>query len=356
MRHKTLHQLYQIHEDDFEFSLYLRDFLRAVSTVQQTLYTDFAEWLSCAVLILACYDREQKLSLMRRIGIPAAGLVLLCAVQLFCGMVDGPLWLLGMLAAVLIMYGMLRGILGGSRESTWFLTARAFMRTEWMAALEWQLDRFYAPGPYEETRVYSFVFCFLLFSLTAVVTFFTERFYKGREMTFQNMEVSGADALEVWLFTLLFFIFGNLSYVKLSTPFQEEDMPEIFNIRSLADLAGVIMIELIHLDKIRIGQRREADAIQNMLHAQYQQYRQSQENIDLINRKYHDLKHQIQVLRAENTSGRSLAYLDEMEQEIRQYETEKDTGNPVMDTILTSKSQLCQRQQIQLKVVADGGS
>jgi hypothetical protein len=37
-KRQTLHQLYQIHEDDFEFSLYLRDFLRAVSTVQQTLF------------------------------------------------------------------------------------------------------------------------------------------------------------------------------------------------------------------------------------------------------------------------------------------------------------------------------
>lgn len=37
LTHKPLHLLYQIHEEDFEFSLYLRDFLRTVSTVQQTL-------------------------------------------------------------------------------------------------------------------------------------------------------------------------------------------------------------------------------------------------------------------------------------------------------------------------------
>ena len=319
------------------------------------LYTAFAEWLSCVALIAAGCDWKRKAAVWRFAGTAAAGLCLLCVIQLFCGVVDGPLWLLGMFLAVFVMYGMLRVSLGGSRESAWFLTARAFMRAEWMAALEWQLDRFYAPGPYEKTRGYSALFCLFLYAAVSLAIFFTERFYSRRELTFRSTDVTRENALEIWLFTLLFFVFSNLSYVKLSTPFGGSDMPEIFNIRALADLAGVIMVELVYLDKIRIGQSREADAIQNMLHAQYQQYRQSQENIDLVNRKYHDLKHQIQVLRAENTDGRKLEYLDEMEEEIRQYETLNQTGNPVVDTILTSKSQICLRQRIQLKVVADAG-
>ena len=38
---------------------------------------------------------------------------------------------------------------------------------------------------------------------------------------------------------------------------------------------------------------RELSSIRNILQAQYLQYQQSKENIAIINRKYHDLKHQI---------------------------------------------------------------
>ncbi len=41
--------------------------------------------------------------------------------------------------------------------------------------------------------------------------------------------------------------------------------------------------------------------MQNVLQAQYAQYRSAQDSIDLINKKYHDFKHQIAVLRSETS-------------------------------------------------------
>ena len=76
--------------------------------------------------------------------------------------------------------------------------------------------------------------------------------------------------------------------------------------------------------------------------------------MDLVNRKYHDLKHQIQLLRSEITSGEKLRYLDEMEQEIRSYEAQNKTGNKTLDTLLTAKSLKCQDLGISLTCVADG--
>ncbi len=51
-----------------------------------------------------------------------------------------------------------------------------------------------------------------------------------------------------------------------------------------------------------------------LLHTQYAQYRMSRENMELINHKYHDLKHQIAVLRKESDLDKREAYLDEIEQ------------------------------------------
>ena len=91
-----------------------------------------------------------------------------------------------------------------------------------------------------------------------------------------------------------------------------------------------------------------------ILHNQYTQYQQSQETLDLINYKYHDLKHHIIALRAEENKEKRNAYLDKMEDEIRNYEAQNKTGNQVLDTLLTAKSLYCMREKIALTYVVDG--
>ena len=55
-------------------------------------------------------------------------------------------------------------------------------------------------------------------------------------------------------------------------------------------------------------------------------------SIELINYKYHDLKHQIAVLRSEADPGKREAFLDKMEADIKKYESQNKTGNKVLDT------------------------
>ena len=64
----------------------------------------------------------------------------------------------------------------------------------------------------------------------------------------------------------------------------------------------------------------ELTAMDNVLRRQYEQYRQSKENIRLINRRYHELKMQIAAIRAERDQAKQDAALAEMESGIRQYE------------------------------------
>ena len=45
-----------------------------------------------------------------------------------------------------------------------------------------------------------------------------------------------------------------------------------------------------------------------------------------------------------------------MESDIRRYEAENKTGNPVLDTLLTAKSLYCQQHGITLTCVADGAA
>lgn len=85
-----------------------------------------------------------------------------------------------------------------------------------------------------------------------------------------------------------------------------------------------------------------------------EQYELSQCSIDAINRKCHDLKHQVSALRfMENRQERENA-LHEMEEQVMIYDSTTQTGNKVLDTVLTEKSLLCEENKITWSCMADG--
>lgn len=93
----------------------------------------------------------------------------------------------------------------------------------------------------------------------------------------------------------------------------------------------------------------------NMLMKQQEaQYELTRENIDLINQKCHDLKHQVRALRGVADDESKERYLKELEQSVEIYGAIVKTGNDVLDTILTEKSLACQAKGIKINCVADG--
>lgn len=85
-----------------------------------------------------------------------------------------------------------------------------------------------------------------------------------------------------------------------------------------------------------------------------QQYRLSQENIDIINRKCHDIKHQIALLRHSRTPAEQEEGLREMERAVMIYDTTVQTGNQILDTLLTEKSLQCEKHCINISCLVDG--
>ena len=87
---------------------------------------------------------------------------------------------------------------------------------------------------------------------------------------------------------------------------------------------------------------------------QKEHYRIAKENIDIINRKCHDLKYQISALRDMCTKEEREKYIAEIQDSIQIYEAMVKTGNDVLDTILTEKSLACKANNIVVSCVADG--
>lgn len=96
----------------------------------------------------------------------------------------------------------------------------------------------------------------------------------------------------------------------------------------------------------------EVSFLNQLLNKTKEQYLLSKENIEMINLKCHDLKHQIRRI-GSNTAidGETLS---EMENAIFIYDSAVKTGNEALDIILTEKSLLCRKNGIVLTCIADG--
>ena len=100
--------------------------------------------------------------------------------------------------------------------------------------------------------------------------------------------------------------------------------------------------------------RKELETIQLLWHQQKGQYQLSKETIELINHKCHDLKHQVQAIRAVKDEKERETYLEKIEKSVQIYSAIVRTGDEILDTILTEKSLICENSGIHINCVADG--
>lgn len=131
--------------------------------------------------------------------------------------------------------------------------------------------------------------------------------------------------------------------------------PVTYAICMAYDLASCLLVLWLQVEQRREVQLQAAVETERRLRFQTQeQYELSRENIDLINRKCHDLKHQIAALRFMDSKEEREASLQEIERSVMIYDAVAKTGNEVLDTVLTEKSLLCERQGIAWTCMADG--
>lgn len=100
--------------------------------------------------------------------------------------------------------------------------------------------------------------------------------------------------------------------------------------------------------------QKEMDTLNLLYERQRQQYQVARQNVQIINRRCHELKVRIAELRHLSPAQVSAESLDEAERTARLYDAGANTGNEVLDIVLTEKTLLCQSRKIQLNAVADG--
>lgn len=98
---------------------------------------------------------------------------------------------------------------------------------------------------------------------------------------------------------------------------------------------------------------REIVTIEKLLYYEQKQHNLSQETIDLINVKCHDLKKQVTALK-ELLGDRAEEALGETEKAISVYENMVNTGNKNLDLIILEERNYCSKYGISIDVMADG--
>lgn len=312
-------------------------------------YTALAEWGACVIYICLIKKRFNN-----KITVALSTLFLVAQIALLVPTGDLPTvwWIPCMVSAAFLMYLFIYTVGNVHSITAAYLCARAFLIAEFTASFQWQLDCYLNARVDVEHFVFAkIVMLVVIYTAIFVLVAFMEKPLMNPE--YLN-KITYKEFIAVIAIVAVAFTFSNLSFIWKNTPFSSGFRSDIFNIRTLFDLAGMTILYAYQSRVCELMAESEIVTMDSMLKSQYNQYRNYQESIDLINMKYHDLKHQIAGLRVETDIDKRTEWLDAMEDDIRGFESVTNTGNKVLDTIIAGKIMHGQKYDIKFTCVIDG--
>lgn len=303
-----------------------------------------------SVFVIACTN-ERKLGRWKLAAVSCVQFALLLFFMTETDGVRQELFIPSMMVIVGLLLGYIYICNDFSLREAGFYCVKAFINGEFAASMCWQIYYYlrYVRGMHGEhwrwvelVLVYAVIF--------AILTLIELNLKKDLE----ELHITRRELLVVIIIAASVFAMSNLSYLDQNGLFSGSFVMDIFIIRTLVDLSGIAVLYAYHIQVKEVQIRFEKDALHNIMEMQYKNYQLSKENIDMVNQKYHDLKHQINILKTQSYTGKSTSYLEKMEREIRVYETQNKTGNQILDAVLTNKAMICQNKEIELKFIVDG--
>lgn len=174
--------------------------------------------------------------------------------------------------------------------------------------------------------------------------FFGRKIKHGRDLSIQNFAL-----LLLCIFLILVDVVFNAVIVYYSAENFDYTYVVMDYLYGIVSCALVIFIQFTLLGKKQL--KAELDTVRTLRAQEHKQYIMSRDNIELINVKCHDLKHQLSMLRGRVDERE----LEEIEKAVMIYDNTVKTGNEVLDVLLSEKSLFCEKNGIQLSCAADVG-
>lgn len=312
------------------------------------IYTAIAEWLACMICLL---EVRRRLTPGKFVAAAAGTFVVQAVFLALTPGLENLLWILCMATAAGIMYVFIYMCGELQWKDAAYYCIRAFVMAEFAASLEWQITCYL----YRRwNSMEEWVFVVILLVVYGIVFAVGAKLYQRCAAQEGALNITNRELISYAIIGLAVFFMSNLGFVSTGTLFGGSYANEIYNVRTLVDLGGVAIMYAYHVQRVDLRVRYELESVSGILHNQYIQYKQAREAVDMINYKYHDLKHHIIVLRAEENAEKRNEYLNQMEEELLNYESQNKTGNKILDVLLTTKGLYCQKHNITLTCVVDG--
>ena len=305
-----------------------------------------------SVFVITCTN-ERKIGRWKLAVVSCAQFALLLFFMTVTDGVRQELFVPSMLLIVLLLLGYIYICNDFSLREAGFYFVKAFINGEFAASLCWQIYYYLRYIRGIQGELLKWVELILVYAVIFTILALMELNLKK---DLEELHITRRELLVVIIIAASVFAMSNLSYLDQNRLFSGTFVMDIFIIRTLVDLSGIAVLYAYHVQVKEIQIRFEKETLHNIMEMQYKNYQLSKENIDMVNRKYHDLKHQINLLKTQAYVGKSTSYLEKMEREIRVYETQNKTGNQILDAVLTNKAMICQNKEIELKFIVDGGA
>lgn len=312
------------------------------------LYTALAEF--GAVFVTCLPFLKGRLFKGHTIQVLTSALIGQIILQWVAGHLPLYLWLFGMVVNVAWMYLHTYLIIKQPRLSLYF-TAKSFVAAELTASLCWHLYclLFLASG-------FSLLYATPIMMLGYAISFLIlARVEKNAKSTDTLRMIGQKETWIACLTALLIFLFSNIGFI-VPESLGFSDSSNVFILRTMVNLSGLLLLFTQEAYRRDEYLSQELSAIQNAFQLQYHQYQAYRENSEIISRKAHDLKHQLHAIKSETDADKRSAYLKDMEISIREFEAKVETGNPVLDTLISQKNRYCLQHDITFSCLVQGDS
>ena len=250
-------------------------------------YTALAEWGACFLYLLIL---RKKFSKTKFILYSFGMLLWLLLYQYIAGKLPLSLWIPGIIGAIISMTIFLWIPCALPFKDTIFCCIRAFVLAEFVASLHWQLYVWFAIYFNTCSSLLSFFSMILLYSIVYIVYYLLEKEHLPRE---EILHINARELFGALLVAFSTFTISNLNFITSTPTFST------LYIRTLVDFAGLVMLFSQQDKREELRMRGENQAMNVVLQRQYEQYRMSVDNIELLRKEFHDLKHYMIAIRQE---------------------------------------------------------
>lgn len=120
-------------------------------------------------------------------------------------------------------------------------------------------------------------------------------------------------------------------------------------------IISCIFILITQFNNFHANKLKDENVIlEKILHKENEKFKEYKSNIDIINMRCHDLKHQIIFLQGQVSTENERNQLKDLEMGIEIFDNRIKTGNVTLDSLITEKSLYCKQHGIRFSFIADG--